>query len=132
MGSSCAPELVGIDHDGVDVIFRQPTQRAEVQAIQVAAANDPFDGYGRDGNAHWTLAGIREWWRQRDEIDRHVESSILRVASWRHPSERPLLQRVWESWRRFLNEEAAGYLRRYAHFVEYRAWPAPDASLPEL
>ena len=130
-GSLAAPSLVAIDDEKVDVFFRQPWSAAEIELATGAANLDFKHGYAADGNRHWTVDGVRDWWRRRTELRDHIEQHLL--TDWYNwPSEWPLLRRLGIAWLRFLEHDAQLYLRQYCWFLDARQWPAADARLPDL
>jgi hypothetical protein len=74
-----APNNVGVDAEGCEVIFRQPINRFELQQVVRAAGVDPLHGYGLDGDAHWSRQSIRAWWaEQRRDVERVLEQEYQR------------------------------------------------------
>ncbi|GAA0992575.1 hypothetical protein GCM10009555_081850 [Acrocarpospora macrocephala] len=69
MGRDIAPRhIVYEDECGSEVVFRQPQSPQEVHLVLTAAWNDPFCAYAGDGDNHWTLELIREWWASRERL----------------------------------------------------------------
>jgi hypothetical protein len=128
-----APSNVLLDSNGQEFIFRQPENCTELKAVILAAACDPFVGYGADGNDHWSLPLIREWWRDRAAAMEWVGQSLTELN--RHRAVPPGLQpRVvaLRAFRQYLEEGVEAYLRAYAFFLlEKRAPQAADV-LPEM
>ncbi|MCX7407556.1 MAG: hypothetical protein NTZ32_05670 [Planctomycetales bacterium] len=114
-----APENVMLDGDWQEFVFRQPTTAEELRRVIGAARCDPFLGYGADGDQHWNLRLIREWWRGLE--GRMAQSGELAVTN---PNTE---QRV-----SFSTSQAEIYLRRYAFFVDNRRLPTPTDHLPDL
>ena len=65
-GPNEAPHNVMLDEDGQEFVFRQPTTAAELRQVIGAALCDPFLGYAADGDDHWNVRLIREWWQGMD------------------------------------------------------------------
>ncbi len=63
-----APENVHVDARDYEVIYRQPVNFLELEAVVNAASCDPFGGYGADGDLHWTSEAIRHWWENRENL----------------------------------------------------------------
>ncbi len=118
-GTAEAPHNVLLDESGQEFVFTQPSNENELRDILGAAICECFVGYGADGDDHWTLALIREWWRSR--LDLHARSSQARGL--------PESKRRWE---RILSGEGEAYLRSYAFFVENRRLPTEADALPEI
>lgn len=85
-----------------------------------AALCECFNGYGADGDAHWRLSTIRDWWQTRGEM---LNEGV--GHEWCKPES-------VESWKRALQGDAAGYLRVYAFFVENGRIPVDGDTLPEI
>lgn len=119
-GPQEAPDNVLIDKSGREFVFRQASNPAEFRDLVSAAMCECFDGYGADGNSHWRLSTIRDWWRTREDMLREeIGEEYCKAES--------VLQ-----WRRGLQGEAAGYLRVYAFFVENGRIPLDGDILPEI
>ncbi len=114
-----APENVMLDRDGQEFVFRQPTTAHELRGIIGAARCDPFLGYGADGDEHWNIRLMREWWS--DMEGRIVQVGKLAVTN---KTIEPLVS--------FWTSQAESYLRRYAFFVDNRLLPTPTDRLPDL
>lgn len=51
-----APHNISYEaENGQEFLFRQPRSRAEVLGVLCGASNDPFSGWGFDGDEHWNL-----------------------------------------------------------------------------
>lgn len=118
-GTAEAPHNVLLDDSGQEFVFKQPTNENELRDILSAAICECFVGYGADGDDHWTLALIREWWRSR--LDLLTHSSQVRGL--------PDSKRRWE---RILSGEGEAYLRCYGFFVENGRLPTETDALPEI
>ena len=119
-GPQEAPDNVLLDKSGQEFVFKQASSAVEFRDLLSAALCECFEGYGADGDSHWRLSSIREWWRTRDDM---LTESIS--EQWCKP------QSV-QKWRRALNGEARGYLRVYAFFVENRRIPVDGDTLPDV
>jgi len=49
-------------------VSQQPSTAVEFRDLVSAAMSECFEGYGADGDSHWRLASIREWWRTREDM----------------------------------------------------------------
>lgn len=119
MGPEEARHNVLLDANGQEFVFRQPRNAAELRDVLSAAIVECFVGYGRDGDDHWRLSLIQQWWRGRGEM--------LTAASGLHGDPTSL-----NDWRRALQGEAESYLRVYAFFVENGRVPTDEEVLPEV
>lgn len=114
-----APANVMMDDEGQEFVFRQPTNVVELRGVIRAAYCDPFNGYGADGDNHWTLELIREWWRHRDDMFAR-QNELLQT------------NKSVDAWVRFMSTSAEDYLRRYSFFIEKGKLPEDTDHLPEL
>jgi hypothetical protein len=118
-GPAEAPSNVLMDPVGQEFVFKQPSNEEELRDVISAALCECFCGYGADGDDHWNLSLIREWWRGRYDLLSH--SAVLRRLS------DSIL-----TWQRLLAGEGEHYLRAYAFFVEERRIPTDTDVLPEV
>ena len=114
-----APNNVLLDHTGREFVFKQAGDAHEFRDLLSAAICECFRGYGSDGDAHWRLSTIRDWWRNRGDMLRQEIG-----AQWCKPES-------VERWKQALRGDAEGYLRIYAFFVENGRMPVADDSLPD-
>lgn len=115
-----APNNVLLDRNGQEFVFRQASTAEEFRDLVSAARSECFEGYGSDGDSHWRLSTIREWWQTRDDM---LREEIRELAC----NAESVLR-----WKRALNGEAEGYLRVYAFFVENGRVPDDGDVLPEI
>src|SRR5204863_8720638 len=45
-------------------------------SVRCAAGQDPFGGYGYDGDDHWTPDGVRDWWRGRGRVREWLREAL--------------------------------------------------------
>lgn len=114
-----APSNVLMDRNGQEFVFRQPSNESELRDVISAALCECFCGYGADGDSHWTVSRIREWWKSRYDL-------LAEAGEVRGSQESVLL------WRRLLSGEAEPYLRTYAFFVEEKRSPKDSDVLPDV
>ena len=115
-----APRNVLLDQNGQEFVFEQPSSEEGMRDVLSAALCECFIGYGADGDDHWTLSLIRDWWASRHEL-------LSQEAALKGSPESIL------AWRRLLIGEAEPYLRAYAYFVEERRMPPTNPNvLPEV
>lgn len=115
-----APGNVLLDAAGQEFVFRQAATADEFRDLVSAAICDSFRGYGADGDAHWRLSTIRDWWRTREDMVREPFDE-----RWCRPES-------VQQWKRALQGEAEGYLRVYAFFVENNRVPRDGDVLPDV
>lgn len=114
-----APANVLVDKRGQEFVFRQASNASELRDLVSAAICECFQGYGADGNGHWRLSSIREWWRGRQELVDQLDEEWCDATSI-------------AKWRTALQGGAEGYLRHYAYFVENGRIPISGDRLPEI
>lgn len=131
LGPTCAPDLVGFDHDDCDVYFRQPLDASQLASAIKAADCDPFGGHAADGNAHWTIPEVRAWWSRRNELAEYIRGRIQN-PNWPFERELPLILRFLGAWLHHLDNEMHAWLRTYCFFLDNRRWPSPPESLPDV
>jgi hypothetical protein len=104
-GPSAAPLNVLCDETGQEFIWRQPRSMDELRAVLDAACQDPFNGYGCDGDEHWTPETVLEWWERRE-----------RVIDWLAIEGRAVVT----PFRAYIDGELGDDLRRYADWLSRR------------
>jgi hypothetical protein len=114
-----APINVLMDRNGQEFVCKQPSNEAELRDIISAALCECFIGYGADGDDHWTLQLIREWWRTCPDL--------LAQAGHCHGDPASITK-----WKRLVAGEAEDYLRAYAFFVEEKRPPTEADPLPSI
>ncbi|MBN9121065.1 MAG: ferredoxin [Planctomycetes bacterium] len=117
-GVAEAPNNVLMDERGQEFVFKQPEVAAELRDVLSAALCECFNGYGADGDRHWTLALIREWWATRFDLLKRADAMADEAEVRR--------------WRQMLAGDAEEYLRAYAFFVEEGKVPTDSDRLPDL
>ncbi len=118
-GPQEAPDNVLLDKNGQEFVFRQASSAVEFRDLVSAAMCECFEGYGADGDAHWRLSMIRDWWRNREDMLEEIGEKWCQADSI-------------ERWRQALRGGAEGYLRVYAFFVENGRTPEDSDVLPDL
>jgi len=119
IGPNEAPNNVMLDWGGQEFVFRQPTTIGELQQVIKAAICDPFSGYGADGDDHWNVRLIREWWEG-------MENRLAQIGQLASMNDNT------DQWASFSNSQAERYLRKYAFFVENQRLPKLADHLPDL
>jgi hypothetical protein len=114
-----APGNVLLDRDGQEFLFKQPADADELRDVLSAALCECFCGYGADGDDHWTLPLIRDWWRSRFDLLAALDGVRGDPGSVK-------------SWQEFLSGRGEDYLRCYAFFVQERRLPTDGDTLPEV
>lgn len=116
-GPLAAPANILVDTDGCEFVFKQPATPTEFRDVIAAAMTECAVGYGADGDRHWRLSLIREWWKSRGDIANEVGEMWCPEDSVRH-------------WKTALQGAAKDYLEIYAYYVENGRPPTASDSLP--
>ncbi|MER6160249.1 ferredoxin [Streptomyces sp. NPDC001868] len=131
-GRMAAPDHVLYDDStGQEFVYRQPKNAVEVDRLLFAAWNDPFSGYGWDGDQHWTADSVRIWWHERARLQ---EWATDLKAAWsvhadeHHQEAASGLNDLLA----YLDGDLETDLRLYLYWLEERRSPRPTEALPEL
>ncbi|MER6347675.1 ferredoxin [Streptomyces sp. NPDC001595] len=127
-----APGLVLYEGEHfTEYVYRQPRTTDELRQLVTAAGEDPYGGYGCDGDEHWTPATVREWWRDRGRVREHL---IERRAAWEADDEKSGQDTAAAAldYAAYLDGELAGHLRLYLFWLDERRAPTPTDRLPRL
>lgn len=135
-GIAAAPDNVMLDSEGQEFVFKQPENLAELKAVIHAAAVECFCGYGADGNDHWNLTLIREWWRGRQAITEWINERSRQIQTPRESAmsverQKDLLDPLL-AFKKYLEERAEAYLKAYAFYLLERRVPTWGDVLPEV
>ncbi|MDQ2827759.1 MAG: ferredoxin [Chloroflexota bacterium] len=126
-----APNNIQVDHKGYEFIFRQPVNLYELRQVLQAAYDDPFQGYGADGDAHWSYDGVKEWWTRKRELEAEIDQRYKeQLALEDHKDYRYFV--ALQRWRDYLETGMHAYLRAYAFFLSERRVPRDEDRLPDL
>ncbi|MGW0779024.1 ferredoxin [Streptomyces sp. NPDC002835] len=114
-----------------EYVCRQPRTAEELQQLVDAAEAEAFSGYGCDGDAHWTPAAVREWWRERERIREYL---VAGRADWEADDARSGqgVAPAVENYTAYLDGELAAHLRVYLFWLDERRPPTLADRLPEL
>ena len=127
-----APANSGLDEHGFEYIFKQPESLKELTEVVRAAQVNVLSGYGADGNSHWTLGLIREWWDRRHELLQLCSSSQCLSAKWSHSMD--TVVRVYHQNAKYrlhyMRTELGSYLAAYSFFIEEGRPPEDSDVLP--
>jgi hypothetical protein len=131
-GREIAPRhIVYEDECGGEVVFRQPRDAGEVHLLLTAAWNDPFRAYASDGDDHWTLAMVREWWAGRARIVAWIEDVRHRWSASERSDERDNAVGL-RDYASYLDNGLEAYLRAYGFWLDNRRAATPGDTLPDL
>ncbi|MFD5770674.1 ferredoxin [Streptomyces sp. NPDC127049] len=127
-----APELVLYEAEYFsEYVYRQPRTPEELRQLIDAAEEEPFSSYGCDGDAHWTPAAVREWWRDRGRITEYLAD---RRSDWEayDASAGQGVAAAARQYAAYLDGELASHLRVYLFWLEERRSPTVADRLPML
>ena len=127
-----APYNSGLDMNGFEYIFKQPSTIQELHEVLNAATVNVLSGYGCDGDDNWTISLIREWWSRRDELLKLcLSSEFLAPELADSPDQWVLIYRRNARYRlQYVRTELALYLGPYSFFVEEGRWPDENDPVP--
>jgi hypothetical protein len=132
VGREVAPgHVVYEDEFGSEIVYRQPRSASEVHLVLTAAWNDPFRAYAADGDEHWTLNLVREWWAGRDRLTAWIDDLQRRWSYSERVDERDNAAGL----RDFVGYLANGLeadLRDYGFWLDNGRQPLPHDTLPHL
>lgn len=127
-----APELVLYEAEHfTEYVHRQPRTEAELRRLVDAAEDDPMTGYGCDGDAHWTPAAVREWWRDRGRIREYLAGQRARFEADDAKSGQGTAAAA-RDYAAYLDGGLAPHLRVYLFWLEEGRPPTPADLLPQL
>jgi hypothetical protein len=127
-GLLIAPNNVHTDDEGlIEIVYRQPRNLSELHQVVQAAVADTFQGYGMDGNQHWSSERLKEWWAgPRRMIEQEVRRRYeLQCAQG--------LYAPWiglHQWLDYLQKGLYKYLQVYAFFLDTGRLPLINERLP--
>ncbi|MCK2243517.1 MULTISPECIES: ferredoxin [unclassified Crossiella] len=131
-GRLAAPDhVVYEDEQFGEVVFRQPRDAQETHRLLSAAWQDPFRGYAGDGDEHWTLELIREWWADRARLAAWIEDLQQRWSVNGNEDEQEAAAGL-RAYADYLTHGLADHLREYAFWLENRRSALPTDPLPDL
>lgn len=114
-----------------EFVYRQPRNPAEVKALADAARDDPFGGYGCDGDDRWTPDTVRTWWQERSRVTEYVEALHQQWIEGDRPEERDAAIGL-KDYAEYLGGTLQEDLRIYLFWLIERCSPTPEDRLPSL
>ncbi|WAU78454.1 ferredoxin (plasmid) [Streptomyces sp. Qhu-G9] len=114
-----------------EYVYRQPRTPAETTVLVDAAGDDPFGGYGCDGDSRWTPEAVREWWRNRGQVLQYLsdQRSTWDESDAAQGQDIAAAVRDFES---YIGGRLASDLQIYLYWLEKRQSPDLGDRLPEL
>ncbi|MCX5405054.1 ferredoxin [Streptomyces sp. NBC_00335] len=148
IGRLDAPHHISYDDDhgggfGGEFVFRQPVDEGEVFDMLCGASLELCQGYNWDGDDHWTVEAVRDWWRDRGRVR---EWAVDIAADWgadTHPhwgynADPRYLGHYHDAaqghrdFAAYIDDGLEAYLRGYLFWLEHRREPKPGQALPDL
>lgn len=131
-GREVAPRhVVYEDGFGSEVVYRQPRSASEVRRVLTAARTDPFGAYAADGDEHWTLDLVREWWADRGRLAGWIDDAQRRWSTSERAEERDNAAGL-RDFARYLDGDLEADLRDYGFWLDNRRSRLPHETLPRL
>ncbi len=135
-----APGHIAYDNDlgdgyGWEFVYRQPVNETETEAVVNAARLEPNGGYGWDGDDHWTVETVRDWWHERAEIREWAVDLATDWAANAHPKYHGHHHDAAHGLREFIafiDDGLERYLRGYMFWLAEGREPQPGESAPDL
>jgi len=119
------------DEFGSEIMYRQPTNPSEVQLVLTAAWNDPFGAYAADGDQHWTLDLVRDWWADRARLATWIDDVQRRWSASERADERDNAAGL-RDFALYLADGLEADLRGYGFWLDHRRPASPHEMLPDL
>ncbi|MFF2952809.1 hypothetical protein ACFVVU_15870 [Kitasatospora sp. NPDC057965] len=133
MGRQDAPFHIAYDDDGREFVYRQPTDPAQVRDLLNGCVIG-HGGHAMDGDDHWTVPGVREWWHDRSRVRQWAATTsdeLARVGGRYREHYRDAAQGL-RDYIAHLDGGLAEYLRGYLFWLAERRPPRPGEALPDL
>ncbi|MFI6518221.1 hypothetical protein ACIBF1_21880 [Spirillospora sp. NPDC050679] len=119
------------DGYGEEFVYRQPRTASQVEQVLLAAWNDPFCAYACDGDEHWDLPSVRDWWRERHRLREWIDRAIGKWLLSDRAEDREVVSGLHE-YAAYLDGELSLHLCGYMFWLDRRRTPRPGELLPDL
>ena len=148
LGRLDAPRHIAYDDGlgggfGFEFIYRQPVDEQETADVIHGCCQDLYRGYNWDGDDHWTVEAVRDWWRDRTRLR---EWAVAIAADWgadAHPhwgsnADPRYLGHYHDAARghrdflAYIDDGLETYLRGCLFWLDQRREPRTGEALPEL
>ena len=134
-GHAAAPKNVMEDPRGYEYVLIQPCNEKELADVLEAAFQDPHAGYAADGNSHWTVDAVKDWWAARPLILEELADELYYKLppgktsnGFRNGDEDPHVRNFIN----YLEHRAARPTQLYWFWLDNGRPPSQHESLPEL
>ncbi|MGW4727201.1 hypothetical protein [Streptomyces sp. S1] len=148
LGRREAPDHIAYDDDlgggfGFEFVYRQPVDAYQTENLIHGCRLELYRGYNWDGDDHWTVEAVRDWWRDRGRVR---EWAVAIAADWgadahphwgfnADPAYLPHYHDAARGHRDFvahIDDGLEDYLRGYLFWLEQRREPRDGEALPHL
>lgn len=116
-----SPNNVISDENSMEYVMIQPRTKLELLQLWNAGAVEVFGSYYCDGNKHWTIQLVRDWWSNREGILEHLKNEELIKMNYNQE----------KRYKHYIENYAALDLRKYCFFLENGFYPTNE-KLPQL
>ncbi|MFF6872540.1 hypothetical protein [Streptomyces sp. NPDC012450] len=92
LGRREAPDHIAYDDDlgggfGFEFVYRQPVDAYQTENLIHGCRLELYRGYNWDGDDHWTVEAVRDWWLDRGRVR---EWAVAIAADWGADAHPPL------------------------------------------
>ena len=116
-----APNNVIFDENCLEFVMIQPRNKNELLQLWNARSVEVFGAYYCDGNKHWTLEKVKNWWSNKNDILEHLKNEDLIKMNYNQE----------KRYRHYIEHYAEMDLRKYGFFLEHGFYPSNEP-LPEI
>ncbi|MFF7452879.1 hypothetical protein [Kitasatospora sp. NPDC008115] len=133
MGRLDAPFHIAYDDDGREFVYRQPTDPVQTFDL-LSGCFFGHGGFAMDGDDHWTVPGVREWWHGRGRVREWAvtASDHLARASGEYRKHYQDSAQGLRDYIAYLDGGLEKYLRGYLFWLAERRPPRRGEARPEL
>lgn len=114
-----------------EFLYRQPRNVEELHAVVDAVQEDPWAGWACDGDHHWTLSLVREWWQDRRRLRDWITTKHSRWSTSDRDDEREAATGLTD-YLAYLDDGLEADLRLYCYFLDNQVGPTAGDHLPPL
>ncbi|MFB6888368.1 hypothetical protein ACFCX4_03510 [Kitasatospora sp. NPDC056327] len=133
IGRQDAPFHLAYDEDGRDFVYRQPTDPGQTRDL-VHACLFGHGGHAMDGDDHWTVPAVRQWWQERGRVREWAVGTADALAGTGGPyraHHRDAAQGL-RDYAAHIERGLDEYLRRYLFWLAERRPRRAGEARPEL
>lgn len=116
-----APKNVIFDRECMEHVMIQPRTKKELLGLRDAGAIEVFGEYYCDGNKHWTIQLVKEWWSNRNDIFKSLQDRVLIKMNCNQE----------KRYKYYLDNVAELDLKRYCFFLD-NGFYSTDEKLPNI